>query len=378
MKNKLKLTQILERTRSHWDNDRTRSSVRQAFEKALACRTPALGALVFTSDAEVKLIPCTCKSRACSSCGQRARSDWLREQLAGLPNIPYKGITLTMPDVLWPLFRDDRKLFDYLAALAARMLSQWARQQYDAQLLITVVPHSFGRYVTFHPHLHLLVSAVGLRRSDCKIIPLTFNRERLMHRWRKAVIVLLQKALEAGAFGPPRSPQEMDLLLRTQSEQWWSIHIAHCKSRWQFLSYIARYVRHPAIAEHRIVEVNEHWVVFWSNDHKLERRTETWREPTRFVDLLAEHIPERYRHSVRHFDLLSPPGKNRSRALIFELLCQQRRERPKRISWTFCNRNLLTDAKGQLMKRKGWIKDSSTIAKVSDFCARVQEGGHFH
>ena len=375
---KLKIVQILENTTPCWDNDRMRPSVRHAFKKALKCRTGALGALLFASETETRLVPCTCKSPACPSCGQRARVQWLREQLAGLPDIPYKGITLTMPDVLWPFFRRNRRLLDYLPVLGAKVLSTWAKEKYGAQLLTMVVPHTFSRYVTFNPHLHVLVSVFGLRSSDSRLVPLTFNRDRLMRRWRRAVIMLLLKAVEEGILVHEGETKDVELLLREQSELWWSVNIAHCKGKRHFLNYIARYARHPAIAEHRIMDVNDRWVVFWADDHRLKRRTETWRAPSRFVELLAEHIPDRYQHSIRHFELLSPRGKNRSNALIFELLGQQRRTRPKRISWTqarkeFSSLDALVDSNGQPMHRKGWVSPCA-LQNMSGFCDGVRKG----
>jgi len=116
------LKQILSRTLSHWDRDETRPSARRAFHKAMQCRTPALGAEVFASPNQ-KLILChTCKSRACPSCGHRANVQWLRERWTALPNTLYKGITFSMPDVLWPLFRDNPPLAKALSALAAEVI----------------------------------------------------------------------------------------------------------------------------------------------------------------------------------------------------------------------------------------------------------------
>jgi len=55
---------------------KTRSAVRQNFDKAMKSRTLALGAEVFASEAEEKLVPHMCKSRACPSCGHKATIQW--------------------------------------------------------------------------------------------------------------------------------------------------------------------------------------------------------------------------------------------------------------------------------------------------------------
>lgn len=58
------LKQILSATRSHWDRSESRSAVRQNFEKIINCRTPAMGAEVFASETEEKLVYHTCKLNA--------------------------------------------------------------------------------------------------------------------------------------------------------------------------------------------------------------------------------------------------------------------------------------------------------------------------
>ena len=99
MRDKQPLKQILACARGHWDRPETRPAVRQNFEKVINCRTPALGAEVYASESEERLVYHTCKSRACPSCGHRATQLWQREQRTALPDIPYTGIVLTMPDV---------------------------------------------------------------------------------------------------------------------------------------------------------------------------------------------------------------------------------------------------------------------------------------
>jgi hypothetical protein len=350
-KYKQPLRKILLETRNHWDKNTTRPAVRRAYRKTIKCRTFALGALLFASENELRLVPGTCKSRGCPSCGQRNTEQWQREQWAALPDMPYKGITLTMPDVLWPLFQHNRKLLACLSTLGAKVIENWAKENYGVELLTTVVPHTFGRHLTFNPHLHIIVSVLGLRESEGRLVPAFVNRDRLMRRWRLAVITLLRTALKRGDLVSEMGPEELDAMLTEQSERWWSVHVTDAMSKTKLLRYIGRYVRRPPIAEHRIIEINNNWVVFWTKDHKLKARVETWYSCERFVELLGEHIPDDYRHAIHHCGLLSPRGKNRTSALIFALLVQPTRPRPKRRSWAeslkrMFNYDPLVDSKG--------------------------------
>ena len=68
------LRRVLQMTQDAWDRDETRPAVREAFRKAIDCGTPALGAEVFASQSEERVVYHTCKSRACPSCGHRVNT----------------------------------------------------------------------------------------------------------------------------------------------------------------------------------------------------------------------------------------------------------------------------------------------------------------
>jgi len=95
------------RARPYWDQEETRDAVRKVFGKAMQCRTAELGAEVYASENQARIVYHTCKSRACPSCGHRATLQWQRERGAAVPDTLYKGITFTMPGALWELFRDN-------------------------------------------------------------------------------------------------------------------------------------------------------------------------------------------------------------------------------------------------------------------------------
>jgi len=180
MHNREIIRQILEASRDLWDRPETRPAVRENFAKMLDCRTPALGVEVFSSGSEEKVFNHTCKSKACPSCGCRATLLWQREQWAALPDIPYAGLVFTMPSILWPIFQQNRQLLHDLPALGASVIQQFMKAKYGVRLMIVVVPHTFGGYLNFNCHLHILVSAGGLRESEGRwITHLNFNKRFL-------------------------------------------------------------------------------------------------------------------------------------------------------------------------------------------------------
>jgi hypothetical protein len=125
---------ILAMTRERWEATTERKTVRDNFTKVLACGTLALGAEVYASASEKKIVPHTCKSKCCPSCGNRATLLWQRERWATLPDIPFVGIVLTMPDVLWPLFKEASRFQHDLPALGALVIKNWAWAKYRVRL----------------------------------------------------------------------------------------------------------------------------------------------------------------------------------------------------------------------------------------------------
>ena len=210
------LRQVLEMHREVWDCDETRPDVREAFSKVIDCGTEALGAEVFASDREERVVYHTCKSRACPSCGYQATRAWQRNQWRELPDIPYAHVVLTMPDVLWPLFQQNRHLLHNLPVLGAQVLQQWARQKYGVRLMIVVIPHTFGGHLNFNCHLHILVSEGGLREDGARWRKrASLDQDALMPMWRYAVITLLREADRAGVLDTDMTRRALRQLLTT-------------------------------------------------------------------------------------------------------------------------------------------------------------------
>jgi Putative transposase len=95
-----------------------------------------------------------------------------------------------------------------------------------------------------------------------------------------------------------------------------------------FLGYAGRYIRRLPISQKRILSATDDEVVYQSKDTRTQGALETRCTPARFVHLISQHVPDRYRHSMRYFGLLAPRTKRTTSAAIFLLLGQKQRSRP--------------------------------------------------
>jgi hypothetical protein len=147
----------------------------------------------------------------------------------------------------------------------------------------------------------------------------------------------------------------MDSLLSEQAARWWSIKIQTFNTKEHFLRYAGRYVRRPPIAQHRITFAGEPSVTFWYKDKKQRRRMYVRCSLQEFIDRWAQHIPERYQHTVRSFGLFAPRVLSQTSAAIFVLLGQKQRPRPKPRRWAVSlkrdfGRDPLLDGAGKRMR----------------------------
>lgn len=260
------LKRILEQTHSHWDHDGFRSEVRYAFRRALQCRTPALGAEVYATENRERIVYHTCKSRACPSCGHRATIQWQRDRWWALPDVGYKGITFTMPDLLWQLFRDNRPLTIALPVMAANIIDAWMTSRHGLRVGVIAIPHTFNGKLEFNPHVHTMVTAGGLHASSGSWVPsVYYDSDHLMRLWRTAVVKLLRTAHRAGLLTSTMTLDQTETMLNEQEKRWWSVKIQSFKSRDHFLRYAGRYVRRPPIAQRRITFIGRRTVkLLWA------------------------------------------------------------------------------------------------------------------
>jgi hypothetical protein len=359
MKYRHPLNQIRSQTRSYWDRDETRVAVRQAFRKALQCRTAELGAEVFRSANQELVLYHTCKSRACPSCGHRANGQWLRDRWAALPDALYKGITFTMPDLLWPIFRDNPPLARALSALAAEVIKVRVNAKYGLRAGVIAILHTFNGKLEYNSHVHTMVTGGGLHGSSyIWVARAYYDRDAVMDAWRKAVIALLRAALRGGQLRTELTADQMDDLLTHLEKCWWSIKIQSFEDKWHFLQYAGRYVRRPPIAQRRITWIGGRTVRFWYNDKRLRCRVYVQCSLEAFIDRWAQHIPERYQHAVRSFGLFAPRTLSQTSAAIFANLGQKPRPRPKPRPWALSIErdfgwNPLIDHRGNRMQ---WVR----------------------
>jgi hypothetical protein len=82
-----------------WFKGEIREAVRANVEKILKCRTAQLGFHLYQCPGcqTVRVVPHSCKSRFCSSCGKIATDRWTEERLSDILDVGYHHLVFTIP-----------------------------------------------------------------------------------------------------------------------------------------------------------------------------------------------------------------------------------------------------------------------------------------
>ena len=354
------LKRFLTATRNLWDRAGTLRHIRETFLSIIKCGTILLGANVYASSTQCKLVYFTCKSRFCPSCGHRATKAWQEELEAILPDIPFVDLTFTMPGELWPILQDNRDLLHCIPTAGANAIETWAQLKYGVRLFIVIVQQTFGGFLDFAPHLHIMVSAGGLRETTHRWIEqLIFDEGELMRAWRFAVSALLAQARERQIIRPTLFGKDIEDVLKSQYQREWQVHVKLAMSKADILHYDGRYIRRPPIAQRRLKIFPDNTVEYLAKD----TRNEAWRSlrfsPEKFLHLLMQHVQDEGRHGMRYFGLLAPRSA-RTLDAVFALLGQKKRPRPLRTDWRTLmvksfGKDPLIDDKGERMQPIGRV-----------------------
>lgn len=330
------LHKLLEENRSLWDNDGVPADVRAAIDQSLLCGTGALGAEVYSSSTgESRVVDHTCKSRACTSCGYWQTIRWQQEVVSQLPDIPYCGVLLTMPEFFWRLLRNNRRLLPSLSVLGAGVLTDWGRERFQAEVPIVCVLHTFNPQLEFNVHLHIVVGCIGLHLNGNEIVRnIYFPANLVRERWRKALLDLLELGARKGTLHSELSVHELLEKIAYYRTLWWKVGAKSCTDKQAIFDYIARYMRRPPMADYRIRGFDANQVRFLYKDKRDGNKVHVTTLPiAEFVRRFVSQVPHRYLHGVRYFGLLAPRAKTTRYRAFLRLTGLPFPRRVRRLRW---------------------------------------------
>ena len=301
-------------------------SHRRAIRDILACHTHDLGGHVWHCPACQRdvYVYHGCRNRHCPACHTAQTQQWLADRQEELLACPYFHLTTTVPEGLRDLFRSNQKvLYDLLISLTARCVMEVAAnpRHLGATPGILAVLHTWTGMLTYHPHVHCLVTAGGVSPDGKDWIatrPGFFLPVRVLSRHLRQ---LFQRTLKR------RHPELFDRVPAGVWKQEWVVHcVPWDQGQRGVLDYLARYVFRIAITQRRILAMDDQTVTFQYKDRKADRQRTCRLEGVEFVRRFLQHVLPRGLHKVRYYGLWNP--KRREQLRQVQLMLQLQRQQP--------------------------------------------------
>lgn len=143
--------------------------VQKVLQRLKTCRTAVMGYHVYRCENEscghLKYQYHSCRDRHCPQCGALKKEEWIEARMQELLPVKYYHVVFTLPHELNSLVLGHREvLYKLLFDASAGTLLRFAGDErwLGAVPGIISVLHTWGQQLSFHPHIHCIISGGGI------------------------------------------------------------------------------------------------------------------------------------------------------------------------------------------------------------------------
>lgn len=312
---------------------------RRALRDICVCRTGALGGHrdVCGQCGHERSVHNSCRNRHCPKCQALRQARWVAARMQRALPVRHFHVVFTLPAELRPLVREHEvALLDLLFATASETIIELGRdpKRLGALCGVTGVVHTWGRNLSFHPHLHCIVTGGGLNpdgtwvdSAEKYLLPVKV----LASMFRGKFLAGLARLFTEGKLAPgPRAtglavtlaqPAAFARLKDVLYKKDWNVYAkAPFGSPGALFRYLGLYTHRVAISNHRLLHVDDDQIVFRTRDKQV-----CCLPPLEFMRRFLQHVLPRGFVKIRHFGLLAAGNVNTKLAVARGTLEQRQR-----------------------------------------------------
>jgi hypothetical protein len=303
------------------------------------CRTAALGGHVERCEGcgYSRIAYNSCRDRHCPKCQGAVAKQWLAAREADLLPVEYYHVVFTLPAPIAQIaYYNKSVIYGLLFQAAAETLLTIAAdpKHLGARIGLTMVLHTWGSALTHHPHVHCIVPGGGISLDGERWVACRrgfFLPVRVLSRlFRRLFCEKLAGAHRAGKlkfFGEHATLSDgqsfSDWLAPLHKIDW----VVYAKRPFAgpqaVLAYLSRYTHRVAIANSRLIALDEKGVTFQFKDYRAKGRCR-YKPMTlpvaEFMHRFLLHVLPPGFHRIRHYGLLANATRVENLARARELL----------------------------------------------------------
>jgi hypothetical protein len=312
---------------------------RRAIDAIARCRTDFFGAIVYRcqSCAKNHLVYRCCGNRHCPSCQSHKTRKWLENRLDGMLPVHHFMITFTVPDSIRSFIRSNQRLaYAAMFAASSQTLKKLAKDKKfigaDLSGFFGVL-HTWGRTLSYHPHIHYIVPGGALSKADQRWHP---SRKDFFLPVRA-----MSKIFKAKFFNEMKKAGLASKICPDVWRQAWVVNCQAVGTGANSVKYLAPYVFKVAISNKRIVNLDDGKVFFRYKKSGSNRWRTMALQVMEFIRRFCQHVLPSGFMKVRYYGFMNPASSiamdkiAKCIALSFAVVKSAKIELPSRI-WPKC------------------------------------------
>lgn len=289
----------------------------------------------------------SCRNRHCPHCGNSKKDEWIEARMRELLPCKYFHVVFTLPHEFNAMVMGNRKaMFNLLFEASAHTLNVFARdpKHMGAQPGIISVLHTWGQQLSFHPHVHCIVTGHGWKKEKREWVEAKKARfKRLfpvkaMEQVYAAFFLRRLNALKASGGIVLNDEQQAawhNLMQTVKHKRW----VVYAKEPFggpaQVVGYLGRYTHKVAISNNRIKAVGDTGLVtFGYKDYADEGKSKQMSLPgMEFIRRFEQHILPKHFCKIRSYGLYANHQRSTRVNHILEVLKKPTHPPATKVPW---------------------------------------------
>jgi len=268
----------------------------------------------------------SCGDRHCPNCGGMKKEQWLQDRMCELLPTTYYHLVFTLPQELRSLVMGNRTiLFNLLFEASHHTINKLSadKKWLGAKPGIVSILHTNGQDLSFHPHIHCIVSGGGINAAGNWVKEKRANgnylypKDAMQKIYKAYFLKMLQQLMQQQKLAIEDAAALKKTIGHLAAIRW-NVHAnAPFGGPAQILEYLGRYTHKTAITAHRIKEITGTTITFTYKDYADAKKQKPMTlSHEKFARRFEQHIlPKRF-VKIRHGGYLAHNGKNQRIAAI--------------------------------------------------------------
>ena len=245
----------------------------------------------------------SCNSRVCPRCGRRHLKKWVKKTVERMLDINHSHLIFTLPSDIWLLIEDNWDCINELSNATFRVLKETmrrsAKQEINPGMICAL--HTYGNDIKWNVHFHTIITEGGLTKNNFYKSVYYLPYEILRKKWKYYSLDIIKKYVEM--------TEKNQMTIESVEHQYVNgFDIKRIKGnipKKELVGYIARYIRHPAISNRRIIDYKGKDVTIICKYRDTKITYNVIFSVDEFITRLIKHIPPKHFKLIHVFGLYS-------------------------------------------------------------------------